>query len=187
MKKLVIALSGPPGSGASTVGRLLAKRLKLEYFSPGKYFKGLSKKKNETRAAMESLNTEKGRSKELHEYIDNLQIQKAKKGNVLIEGTLSINFLKDIASYKIWLDADISERAARTMKRDGLSLEEAKSKILEREKIERTMWKKIYGFDYFDQKKSADLVVDSSDMRMLQVVDKIFNFIKGNKPFNLKV
>lgn len=184
MRKFVIALSGPPGSGASTIGKLLARRLELKYFSPGKYFKKLSKEKNETKAALSYLQTKVGRSKELHEHIDNLQIKKAKKGDIVLEGTLSIHFLKNLADYKIWIDASIEKRAERTSKRDKIPMKEAIKKIKKREYIERQTWKRLYGFDYFSQKKDADLVVDSSYLTKNQTVNKILDFIKGEQAFN---
>ena len=184
MRKIVIALSGPPGTGTSTVGRILARKLKIEYFSPGKFFKKESKQKNETNAALDRLKTRQGASRELHEYIDNLQIQKAKRGNVLLEGTLSIHFLKDLSNLKIWLYADIDERAKRTVKRDKLTLTEAKMKIIEREKIERAMFEKLYGFDYFDQEKDADLVVNTTRLTVNEVVNKIFYFVRRKQASN---
>lgn len=178
MKKIVIALSSPPGSGASTVGKIIAGLLKLEYFSPGSYFKKMSEKGNETESAMSFLGTERGSSKELHKHIDDLQLEKAKKGNVLIEGTLSIHFLKDIADYKIWIYASLEERARRTSKRDGMNLGSALKDVKEREERERDLFKKIYGFDYLDQKAEADLSIDTTRMETRQVVNSMMNFIK---------
>ena len=42
MENLVIAISGLPGSGSTTIAKLLAKNLSLEYFSPGQLFKDIA-------------------------------------------------------------------------------------------------------------------------------------------------
>jgi len=176
-KKLVIAISGPPGVGTSTISKEVAKRLNLRYFSPGSYYKKLFGKEN-VNSVVKGWETELGSSEELHRRIDEMQIIEAKKGNVVICGKLSFFFLKDLARVKIWLDAPLDVRARRTAERDGISLEDAKEKIRKRERSEREGWKKIYGIDYFQLKKMADLVLDTSNLSVKETVERVMEFIK---------
>lgn len=180
IEKIVIAISGPPGVGTSSVAREVAKRLKLRYLSPGKTYKSFLDEK-EAKAALDFWKTSFGSSKMLHENLDTSQIEEAKKGNIVVCGKLSIHFLKDMADYKIWLEAPLEARAKRTAGRDDIPFEEALKEIADREKMERENWKRIYGFDYFEQKKIADLVVDSSELTLEQTVNKILEFIKSKK------
>jgi cytidylate kinase len=176
MKRMVIAISGLPGSGSTTIAKELARRFKLDYYSPGEVFKGYSKK-NQSEAALEVWNLF-GKEKKFHEKnFDRTQIEKAKKGNVVICGKLSIFMLKRIADYKIWIEGDLKTRAERTSERDGIPLEKALEQIKEREKIERESWEKIYGIDYTEQRKYADIVVENSTLTVDESVDKILNFI----------
>lgn len=173
----VIVVSGLPGSGSSTISRELAKKFNIEYFSPGDYFKKFSKVP-QSKSAMNVWQTEKGRANDFHKKIDDMQIEKAKKGNVVICGKLSIHFLKDLCKNKIWIEADIDTRTKRTAERDKISFEEAKRILQERENVERREWKRIYGFDYVDLKNSADLLFDNSNLTVDQAVEKIINFVK---------
>jgi cytidylate kinase len=176
-KKIVIVISGPPGVGTSSIAKEIAKRLNLRYLSPGKTYKNFLNKK-EAEAALEFWKTSFGSSKKLHERLDAYQIKEAKKGNIVICGKLSIFFLKDIADYKIWVDAPLEVRAKRTAQRDRIPFEEALKQISEREKMEREKWKEIYGFDYFDLKNDADFVLDNSNITLEEAVEKILRFIK---------
>ena len=181
MGKNVIVISGAPGAGSSTVSKIVARKLHLKYFSFGELHKGLVKgwKNEQSKAALDAWKTLQGSSEKTHKNRDALQESIAKKGNIVICGKLSIHFLKDITNKKIWLDVSLEARAKRASKRDRISVETAMKEISERENIERESWKKIYGFDYFGQKKDADLAIDSSNMTVYQTVKKIIDFIKS--------
>jgi cytidylate kinase len=175
---VVIAVSGLPGAGSSTISKLLAERLGLKYFSPGEYFKSHSSEANQSKQALSVFKSSKGKDKRFHESIDEMQRRLGREGNIVICGKLSIWVLRDIADYKIWLDCSLEERARRTAERDGLSVEEAKKIIKERERLEVEEWKKDYGMDYREQREMADIVIDTSNLDKEGVYKKIIKLIK---------
>lgn len=175
-RKLTIAISGPPGAGSSSVAKSLARKLNLRYFSPGEFFKSYSKSKK----ALKVWKKE-GRKKKFHQRIDEDQIKRAKEGNIVICGKLSIFFLKDIADLKVWVDCPFKIRVKRIAKREKIPVFKAFEEVKEREKIEREEWKRIYGFDYFNSRNLADLMVDSSKKTPEEITNEIINFIKGRK------
>lgn len=194
-----ILISGKPGAGSTTLAKLLASKLQLDYFSPGQLFKdvALGKVKNQfyyplfkkmcdakklkvpdmnssdnSNATIDLWKTQFGSSTILHNIIDKLQKVLAKKGDIVIDGKLSLFIIKS-ADLKVWLNADTKARAARTSFRDNLSKDTAIEIIKEREKNERATWKKIYGLDYFSQETLADLVIDTSKLSPEQVLERI--------------
>ncbi|MBI4019055.1 MAG: cytidylate kinase family protein [Candidatus Aenigmarchaeota archaeon] len=173
---VVIAISGQPGCGSTTTGRLLAKKLGLGFFSAGEYFKSFSKGK--TQEAVDFFGSEKGSSKDFHHAIDKLMVENAKKGNIAIDGKLAIHFLNTIADVKIWLKARVEKRAERYAKRDGVSIESAARTVKEKDDLERKTFKSLYGFDTFSQEKEADIVIDTSDKTPEQTVSEIMVFAK---------
>lgn len=184
---VVIAISGQPGCGSSTAGRLLAEKLGLKFFSTGEYYKKMAKEKAlnaywaETATSVNYFSTKEGSAKKLHEEIDRMQIEKAKEGNIVSEGKLAIHFLEDIADFKIWLKASVDVRAQRYAKRDGISLKEAEKLVKEKDSLERATFRKIYGFDTFSQEKEADIVIDTSIRKPEEIVAEIAGFVNSRK------
>lgn len=194
-----IVISSIPGSGATTIAKLLAEKLSLNFFTAGQLFKDIAKgtykeqyycsefkkildeknisipeyrEENDTHAASFLWSTELGKNPEFHEAIDELQNLLAEKGNIVIEGKIAIHKIKK-ADLKIWIKASEDERAQRTAKRDALILEEAKAKVNERHSREREEWKRIYGFDSLDQEKEADCIIDTTSKTPEQAVTLI--------------
>jgi len=178
---MIIAICGLPGSGSSTIGRKLAKELKLDYFSVGKFFKEHSNFRKETEKSLDVWSTEKGKSKEFHKKIDRIQIEKAKKGNIVIDAKLSVFILNNIADFKIWINCSFDERARRVSKRDRISLNNVKEKLEAREEIEKKEWERIYEIDKNAQKEMADFVIDTTNLSEKDILDKILNFISSKQ------
>jgi len=181
---VVIALSGLPGTGSSTAGKLLAKKLKLKYFSVGAWNKSHAKKfsgkevKGETDKSVVVWRTKKGASSKFHFASDDISRKKAKQGNIVIDGKLAIWALKDISDFSVWIKAPLSIRAKRIAGRDGITVEKAKKLVKEKEKLERKNWRRIYGFDYFVQEKEADLVINTAKKKPEEIVDLIISRLR---------
>ncbi len=178
----VIVISGQPGCGSTTAGKLLSERLSINFFSVGHYFKSLDKGK-ETERSVKIWKSGAGRSLQFKKkgslnYIEELQIALAKSGSIIIESKLGIRFLKEYADIKIWLKAPIEVRAQRVAKRDKIPLKKAIVILKEKEAIERRNFKKIYGFDFFQLEKEADIVIDTSSKTPKKIVAEILAYMR---------
>jgi CMP/dCMP kinase len=179
----VIAISGQPGCGSSTTAQMLSDRLNLKFFSLGKWNKEQlhiiegRETGSETKNSIEMWQNKKGSSKGFHHESDMMQKEIAAKGNVVIDSKLAIHMLKDLADLKIWLKVDFKVRAKRVAKRDGVSQKIAAEMLGEKERLERDSWKKIYGFDYFEEEKEADLVIDVADKEPGVILDIIMTVL----------
>src|SRR3989338_7976263 len=189
---MIITISGPPGSGKSTVAKLLVKALGAERIYVGGMRRELAKERGIT---LIELNEYAKIHPETDVDVDKKASELAKKlekeGKIVIaEGHTQFYFFPD--SIKIFIKVDPDEAARRIWKDlqqketrearnegDITSLEQMKKRVHERLKEDNARYKKYYGLDYLDE-SHYDLVLDSTNSTADKVAEKIIKFIKGS-------
>lgn len=178
---MIITISGVPGSGKSTAGKLTAQKLGYEYFSMGELRGKMAMNKGLTIDELNKLG-------EKEDWTDKLADEEQKKmgetkDNFVFEGRLSWHFIPH--SFKVFLTVDPDEAARRTLKnqeerpdeKPAANLAEAKKAVEERLASDKKRYLKHYGLDYTDP-KHYDLVIDTTKIPAEIVVQKILDKIK---------
>lgn len=184
---MIITISGTPGSGKSTVGKIIAERLKLNHYSTGDLMRAIAKDRGVSLEQLGKIaDNDNG---EIDRQLDDRQVSLGKNGdNFVIDGRLSFHFIPN--SVKIFIDATIEERARRIYSdivnnlrpsETAESLKDEISKISNRELVEKKRYQQYYQLNPFD-KTNYDLVIDSTDLSINEVVEKILASVgRGNK------
>ena len=141
---VVITISGPHGSGKSTFAKEIAQALQLKYVSSGKTFRRLAK---ENGCDLEEFSKKCERDRLIDEKIDQITIDEAKKGNVILEGQLAAWMAKDFSNFNIYVTASFDTRVKRIAKRDGISFKEASKETKTRTRSEINRFKRMYKVD----------------------------------------
>jgi cytidylate kinase len=172
-KLIVITLSGVPGTGTTTIAKLLAKELDLKMVYIGEIFRSLAKEYGMT---LEKFSTFAQDNPKIDNELDQKQIEYARKGNLILEGRLSGCMLEKnkIDSFKILLTADLDTRIKRVMGREDKEYDLVKSEIEFREECERNRYLVLYNMDYLDE-SHYDLVIDTSKLKPEEIVERIIN------------
>ncbi|MCL4447253.1 MAG: cytidylate kinase family protein [Thermoplasmatales archaeon] len=160
-----VTISGPPGSGKTTVAEIVSKKLSYELITGGKIFRKQAKEMNITLAELGSVAENEDRyDKMLDDYL--LDILR-RSDNIIVESRLSgwLCHLNGIEAFKVFVDAREKIRLERISNSIQNRKEEMGDNLLfkmrERAESEWERYKKYYGIDYRDT-SIYDLVVDAS-------------------------
>jgi cytidylate kinase len=170
---VVVAVSGQPGSGKTTIARELARVLKVPLVSSGSLFRELAAK-----SGMDFVEFHKyaEANPEIDKKIDSMAIELAKGGNVVLEGHLTAWVVRPYADLCIYLKASRETRAKRVSVRDKKSYEEALREVTEREELNRRRYLSIYGIDIRDL-SIFDLVLDTTHLSINDAVRISLDFV----------
>jgi predicted cytidylate kinase len=172
-----ITISGLPGTGKTTVAKLLEKRLGLRYVYSGEIFREMAKK---YKMSLEAFGKYCETHQEIDEKLDQYQLDILRKGNVIVEGRISgwLAYQNHIPAMKVLLVANINVRAGRIVKREQGDVEKRKKEILNREKSEATRYKKYYGIDVRDT-SIYDVIVDASEKTPEEIMKIIIEHLEA--------
>lgn len=170
-----ITISGPPGSGKSTLSKTISVKFGLELVSMGDIFRKCAQDRC---MSLDEFGQIARCNEKIDREIDEMQKMIAnEKDNIVIEGRLSGFILE--ADLKIWLKAPLEIRAQRIAKRECKSTEKAIEETSAREECERERYLKYYDIDIKDM-SVYDLVIDSSKwsgQEISEIVEKAVNFL----------
>lgn len=181
---MIITINGKPGSGKSTVAKILSEKLKM----PRYYIGGLRRKKAKeqglTLAEYNKLGeTDPSTDIEVDEYQKELA---AREDNFIIEGRTSWHFIPK--SVKIYLDVAPEIGAARVWhelqknnsRNEDLGLK-SEADVLKSHQTriasDNIRYKKYYNIFVYDT-GNFDLVIDTSAQTPAQSAEKIISFLE---------
>ncbi|MEM1578856.1 MAG: AAA family ATPase [Archaeoglobaceae archaeon] len=169
-----ITISGPPGSGKTTIAKILSEKLKIKLISAGSVFRQLAAERG---MSLEEFSKFAEGNPEIDLLIDRLQKEMAEKeGDVIVEGRLSGWMIKD-ANLRIYIFADAEVRYSRIAKREGKEVYIVRQETKLREEIEKRRYQKFYGIDISDW-SIYDLIVNSTRISAEKIVDIIMSAVK---------
>jgi cytidylate kinase len=174
-----IVISGEAGSGKSSSADAVAKKLILKRFSTG----DLQRKVAESRGISINQLGELGASDpKIDLEMDAMSKELGEReDNFVIDSWLAAFFIPD--ALKVYLTADIDVRVGRRLKQKRTTesftdSKDAKNALLEREKVNRERWIKLYGFDYSDE-SNYDLIIDTTLLSVDETSDVIVEATKN--------
>lgn len=168
-----------PGSGKTTVGKMLAKKMGLDFFSVGDLRGKMAAERGMT---IEEFNKLGEREAWTDKEIDDYQANYGRThDNFIAEGRLAFHFIPD--SIKIFLNVDLRAAAKRVFadprpdEERRFSVEEEMRAMRERIKGDKKRYLKYYNVDPYI-KKNFDIFLDTTGIEIPEVVKILAEKIK---------
>ena len=186
-KKHIITIAGKLGSGKSSTAKMIAQILGYKHYSTGDFMRSIANERGITLADL-SLIAESDDSidKELDDY--NLKV--GQMNNIILDSRLGFHFIPE--SFKVFLELDpsvASERILEDRKSNPNRHTEATGSFDTKENIiekinsrllsERKRYKELYGIEDQTAHSNFDLVIDTSQIPLEKVSEKIIEEYKN--------
>jgi len=168
---VLVTISGPPGSGTSTVAPLVAARLGIAHVDGGGVFRSMASERGlDVRAFSAVAEADPDIDVELDARLASV----ARAGDVVLESRLAgwIVANEGLAGTTVWIDGDERVRAERVARREGIEVAQALEANQVREASERFRYRALYGIDLADRSVYA-LVIDSTGQEPAPLADYI--------------
>ena len=155
---MLLTISGPIGSGKSTVAAALADALSFDHVSGGDIFRDLAAERGYTALEFNKLAEE---DPQIDRDLDRRQREiAADREDLVLESRLAGWMAGDYADLKIWLDAPEEIRATRVADREEQDVETALEELRARAESEQKRYREYYGID-FEDRSIYDLAVNT--------------------------
>jgi len=168
---VLITISGLPGSGTTTVSRLVAGALHLDRVPGGEVFRQLAAESGMTLA---EFGEHAQQNPDIDRELDHRLQERAREGSCVIESRLAgwLATRADLLAVRVWIDCDEAVRAARVAERDGSSQQQAQRDNAERVALEHARYHAVYDID-LDDRSPYDLVLDSTSTSATDLTDQV--------------
>ncbi len=172
-RRMNVTISGLPGSGKTTVAKILQEKLKLPYISTGQIFR---KKAQSYKMSLQEFSIYAEKKPEIDKQIDKEQEKILRKSNVILEGRLAgwIAHLNGIPALKVWLHCDQKTRIKRIVKREGDDTTMKMMETKKREKSESKRYRRYYNIDIADT-TIYDIVIDTTKKAPQEIAEIIID------------
>jgi len=179
---MIIAISGTPGSGKSTVAKALAKELSFKHYSTGDFMRQMAKDRGIT---LMELTKQAETDISIDHDIDDMTKKLASEDDFVIDSRLAFHFLPnaikvflkvapEVAAKRIFGDVQAKRRTTETeLTSEGKVLEAIKKRM----ESENARYQEYYNLNFTDE-NNYDFILDTANLTIEEAVKKVLQFVQ---------
>ncbi len=190
---MIITISGSPGSGKSTIAKMLVNRLGYERVYAGGIMRDTARERGLTlEQFMKYLACDTTLEKEIDYKVRDKAYALEKTGkDVLVEGRVHYHLIPE--SLKIYIKVDVREGARRILNdlQDTQASADRNQEIVstieemvrlntQREETDALRYRCLYGIDHRVESQ-YDLVIDTTHLTIVQGAEKVLEFVRKRR------
>jgi len=173
-----ITITGRLGSGKSTICKILGAKYGYQTYSTGAIQREIAQQHNISTLEMNNLMArDLSFDHEIDDTVRRISIERA-ADTIIFDSRMAWHFA--VNSFKVFVNVDPLVAAHRVMSDPRgkveaySSVEDAKTKLHERAKLENERFIEIYGVDYFDY-SNYDLIIDSTNATPEMLAEHVYD------------
>lgn len=189
---MIILVCGFSGSGKSVLVESISKKFNLKVVHTSDILKQISlgvplekinyKKTKMNKGWYEKSNFDQLRKKDenIDILLDKFLLNMLKKEKDIVLDSWTLPYLSK-KGLKIWLSADVKERAKRLSLRNKITIEDAFKHLKKKDSFSKKHFKNLYDFSLGKDLSVFDYVIDTNNKTIKDVEKEVFKIIKDKK------
>ncbi len=173
-----ITISGQPGSGTSTIVKMLEEHFSWTSLNGGQVFRDEAEKRGMDLASFGKLCAD---DLSVDRMLDNeLKARMiSPDGPQIVESRLAGRWAHDLGidCVRIWIEVTLEERARRIVNREGGTIEQRLSEAKNRSEIDQSRFSELYGINMSDLQPYSN-IIHGDDLDSQSVFSEVINILE---------
>jgi len=169
-----LTIGGPPGSGKTTLAKLLSQKTGMDIVYAGEIFRNMAEERG---VSLEEFGRMAETDDTIDRELDERMVKIAReRDDIILDGRLTgyMTHRNGIPAFRVYVTAEFPIRVERIAGREEKDRAQVEEEVLERERSEYERYMKYYGIDIRDT-EIYDLVLDSSHMSPEALAERLLH------------
>lgn len=170
--EIVVTIDGESGAGKGTIADYIASKLGIYHFSASDVFHSIAEDRG-----ISHVELAQQADKQVDLEVDRRTLERGLENNCVIDSRIASWVLGDYSDLRIYVTADLEERAKRIAAREDISYEKALEDTEKRDEENSRRYNEYYGIDTEDL-DIYDVIIDNTEMSISEQEEQLDKILK---------